>query len=193
MAKVKGSVLRSRVDFVEKKYGHEGLDRVLGILPEEDRQTLARGLLPAQWYPFALGERLEKAILKALGEEGRATFMELGRRSASYNLGGVHQVFVSAGDPHRLLSRAPAIYRLYYDTGSRSYEKTGIHACRLVTSASETFSEGDCLTVMGWHERAVEMCGGRDVVIDHPRCRVRGDVVCEYLISWQLATAGGDT
>lgn len=193
MANVKGSVLRSRVDFVEKKFGRERLDLVLGILPEEDRHTLERGLLPAQWYPFALGERLEKAILQVLGEDGRSTFMELGRRSAIYNLAGVHQVFVRAGDPHHLLSRAPSIYRLYYDTGSRTYEKTGEHACRLVTSDSEVFSEGDCLTVMGWHERAVEMCDGRDVAIDHPRCRARGDAVCEYLISWNLETSKGDT
>ncbi len=192
MANVKGSVLRSRVDFVEKKFGHERLDLVLGILSEEDRHTLKRGLLPAQWYPFALGERLEKAILQVLGEEGRSIFMELGRRSAMYNLGGVHQVFVRAGEPHHLLSRAPAIYKLYYDSGTRTYEKTGEDACRLVTSGTEDFSEGDCLTVMGWHERAVEICGGRNVVIDHSRCRARGDAVCEYLISWNLETTPGD-
>lgn len=193
MANVKGSVLRSRVDFVEKKFGREQLDQVLGSFSKKDRYTLERGLLPAQWYPFALGERLEKAILQVLGEEGRSIFMELGRRSATYNLAGVHQVFVRAGDPHHLLSRAPAIYQLYYDTGSRTYEKTGENSCRLITSNSEAFSDGDCLTVMGWHERAVEMCAGRDVSIQHPRCRARGDAVCEYLISWNLESIEGDT
>jgi len=193
MANVKGSVLRSRLDFVEKEFGRRRLDLVLETLPEDDRRILARGLLPAQWYPFALGERLEKALLQSLGEEGRSMFLEFGRRSATYNLTGVHKVFLHAGDPHRLLSRAPAIYKLYYDTGHRTYEKTGENSCRLVTHDSEVATEGDCLTVMGWHERAVEMCEGRAVVIDHPRCRARGDAVCEYLISWQLATPEGET
>jgi hypothetical protein len=193
MANVKGSVLRSRVDYVENQFGRQRLDQVLALLPEEDRHTFKSGLLPAQWYPFALGERLETAILQSLGEEGRSTFTDLGRQSATYNLGGVHKVFVRAGDPHHLLSRAPAIYKLYYDTGSRTYEKTGENACRLVTSDAEVTSVGDCLTVMGWHQRAVEMCDGRDVVTEHPRCRARGDAVCEYLISWNLETSKGDT
>ena len=193
MANVKGSVLRSRLDFVEKEFGREQLDLVLETLAEADRRILAGGLLPAQWYEFALEERFEKALLQVLGEEARATFLEFGRRSAVYNLDGVHKVFVHPGDPHRLLSRAPAIYKLYYDTGHRTYEKTGENSCRLVTHDAEVATEGDCLTVIGWHERAVEMCDGRDVVIDHPRCRARGDTVCEYLISWNLATPSGET
>ena len=193
MPNVKGSVLRSRLDFVEKKFGAPVLECVLTDLPEEERRTLGLGLLPAQWYPFALGESLEKAILRVLGEDGRRTFLDMGRKSAEYNLAGVHKVFVHSGNPHGLLSRAPAIYKLYYDTGHRTYEKTGERTCTLTTYESETFSEADCLTVIGWHERAVELCSGRHAVVDHPRCRARGDAVCEYLISWNLEPTTGET
>ena len=193
MPNVKGSVLRSRLDFVANKFGAPTLERVLAALPAEDRRILERGLLPAQWYPFGLGERLENAILGALGEGGRQTFLEMGRRSAEYNLAGVHKVFVHAGEPHQLLSRAPAIYQLYYDTGRRTYEKTGEKTCRLVTYESETFSEADCLTVIGWHQRAVELCAGLDAMVDHPSCRARGDDACEYLISWNLEPTTGET
>ena len=193
MPNVKGSVLRSRLDFVEQKFGAAVLARVQADLPAEDRTILSRGLLPAQWYPFALGESLENAILRVLGEDGRGTFLDMGRRSAEYNLAGVHKVFVHSGEPHRLLSRATAIYQLYYDTGHRTYEKLGDTSCRLITYESETFSVADCLTVIGWHQRAVELCAGRNVKVDHPRCRAQGEDACEYLISWNLDPTTGET
>jgi hypothetical protein len=46
--KVKGSVLKSRLAFVEKKSGAEGLDRVIGNLDPEDQKAL-RGLIPVAW------------------------------------------------------------------------------------------------------------------------------------------------
>jgi uncharacterized protein (TIGR02265 family) len=187
MPNVKGSVLRSRLDFVEQQFGKDGLFRLLERLPEPDRELLTKGLLPAQWYPFELGQRIDKVVMEVLAKGDRETFHQLGVRSADFNLKGVHQVFVHPGNPQSLLRRAPAIYKLYYDTGHRTYEETGESTCRLVTYDSESFSEADCLTVIGWHQRAVELCGGRNVAIDHPRCRAHGDTVCEYLISWQIA------
>jgi uncharacterized protein (TIGR02265 family) len=189
MPLVTGSVLRSRLDFVEQQFGKEGLVRLLERLPEPDRELLPKGLLPAQWYPFELGQRIDKVVMEVLAKGDRETFHQLGVRSADFNLKGVHQVFVHPGNPQSLLRRAPAIYKLYYDTGHRTYEETGESTCRLVTYDSESFSEADCLTVIGWHQRAVELCGGRNVAIEHPRCRAQGDTVCEYVISWQ--TAGG--
>jgi len=186
---VKGSVLRSRLDFVKGHFGDEGLSRLLASLSEDDRSVLTDGLLPAQWYPFDLGERLDSGIMRTLGGGSATTFRRLGARSAEVNLAGVHQVFVHPGDPHALLRRAPAIYKLYYDTGHRTYESLGPTSCRLVTHESESFSAADCETVIGWHERAVELCGGRNPRIEHPRCRARGAPVCEYVLSWDTGAA----
>ncbi|MFQ5718855.1 MAG: TIGR02265 family protein [Acidobacteriota bacterium] len=185
MSNVKGSVLLSRLDFVREQFGEEGLARLLDALSEEDRRVTTK-LLPAQWYTFDLGERIDSAVMNVLGKGAADTFLRLGFQSADVNLAGVHSVFVHAGDPHGLLRRAPAIYQLYYDTGHRTYEQTGENSCRLTTFDSEGFSEADCYTVIGWHQRAVEICGGENVEVDHVRCRARGDAVCQYEISWTL-------
>ena len=194
MPNVKGSVLRSRLEFVRDHFGAAGVQRLLDAMPDEDRVLLSGGLLPAQWYPFALGERLDRTVMQVLGGGDPEIFRRLGRRSADLNLAGVHAVFVHQSDPQALLRRAPAIYKLYYDTGYRVYEKIGERSCRLTTHASDSYSEADCLTVIGWHERAVELCGGHQPRVEHPNCRARGAPVCEYLISWgerRTARTGG--
>jgi predicted hydrocarbon binding protein len=54
----------------------------------------------------------------------------------------------------------------------------------LTTRDAETFSVPDCLTVVGWHRRALEMCGAKQVRIVEEECRARGGTACRYRISW---------
>ena len=86
----------------------------------------------------------------------------MGARSAEFNLGDTQKLFVQGRDPHGLLRSASAIYRLCYDTGSRTYHASGAHKAVLRTLQANAYSTWDCLTVVGWHEKAIELCGGRN-------------------------------
>jgi uncharacterized protein (TIGR02265 family) len=181
---VKGAVLHSRLAYVREKAGEEGVLRVLAKLPEEDRRILTSVLLAAGWYPFETNERLDRAISDEIGR-GEGVFRALGVASAAHNLGAVHRNFLSKRDPHGLLRQAASIFRLYYDTGRREYERTGEKSAVLRTYDCASFSRADCLTVVGWHEKAIELCGGRKVHVSETRCRARGDSHCEYVCTWE--------
>ncbi len=179
----RGSVILSRLAFVRKEKGDEAVQRVLRTLTAEDQQLFGGTVVSNVWYPFEAGERLDVAIAAELGG-GEATFKLMGARSAEFNLGDTQKLFVEGRDPHGLLRSASAIYRLYYDTGSRTYHASGGRKAVLRTLQSKTFSPWDCLTVIGWHEKAIEMCGGRNPRVTHTKCRARGDGLCEYLCEW---------
>jgi uncharacterized protein (TIGR02265 family) len=181
---IKGSILRARLAFVEGQAGKDGVERVLSRLPSEERARL-QGLLASKWYPFELGKRLDEAIVAVLGGGRLDYFMRLGAASAEENLGGVHKDFLVPGDPHAFLARAPMIYSFYYDKGRRDYAKLGPREAMLTTHDAETFSAADCLTVVGWHKKALEMCGAAGVGVSEEACRARGDAVCRYRVSWQ--------
>jgi hypothetical protein len=181
--KIKGSVLRSRLAFVEEQAGAEGLERVLARLSAEDREVLSR-LLPAGWYPFELGRLVDQAIVEVLGGGDENYFVRLGRDSATRNLTGVHRAFVRPGDPHGFLVQSPDIHVFYYDRGHRTYERTGEKEGVFTTYDAETFSTADCLTIVGWHTKALEMCGATGVRIVEEECRARGGQVCRYRVRW---------
>lgn len=181
--RIKGSVLRARLAFSEEHSGGKGLDAVLDRLPAADRPLL-KGLLASKWYPFELGQRLDQAIVAALGGGKPDFFLRLGEASAEKNLTGVHKDFLVPGDPHAFLARAPMIYSFYYDQGRRDYEKLGPREARLTTREAETFSTADCLTVVGWHKKALEMCGAGGVRVSEEECRARGGAVCRYRVCW---------
>ena len=181
--KIKGSILKSRLEFVRQAIGDNGLAEVLGSLSEEDQSLLGR-LVTVAWVDFELGQRLDNAIVKAMGGGSTRFFERLGEASAEVNLTTLHSAFMSEGDPQAFLAKAPQIYRVYYDVGWREYEQTGEREGILTTHEAETFSTTDCLTVIGWYRKALEMCGAKNVIIREETCRATGGDVCRYRVSW---------
>jgi uncharacterized protein (TIGR02265 family) len=185
-SRIKGGVLISRLNMLRQHGGQVRVDEVLRRLPPEDQAVLRKMILPIAWYPMELNLRLDSAIAEVLSpEDKRRAFIDMGRASAEESLHGAQHVFVRPGDPQFLLSQAPQIYRFYYAVGSRTYEKTGPKSAVLRTFGAENVTEADCLTIIGWHERAIELSGGRSVAVSHPQCRARGAPHCEYHCMWQ--------
>jgi uncharacterized protein (TIGR02265 family) len=184
-SRIKGHILLSRIQYVREVAGEARFLEVLASLPAEDRAILSGMILPVTWYSLDLNLRLDAAIAAVLSPGDRSrVFLEMGRASAEKNLTGVHRAYVRQGDPHFLLASTPLIYAAYYAVGNRTYEKTGERSATLRTQAVEIVSATDCLTVIGWHQRAIEMCGGTDVKVEETQCRTRGAPYCEYRCSW---------
>lgn len=183
MQQVKGSVLKSRLAFVAEHGGADAVARVLAELSPEDQQAL-KPVLTMKWYPFEVGKHLDEAIVRVVGGGRRDFFERLGAASAERNLATLHKSFLVEGDPQAFLAKAPQIYALYYETGRREYQRSGAREGVLTTHDAETFSGPDCLTVIGWYRRALEMCGARNVRILEDECRARGGAVCRYRVAW---------
>jgi uncharacterized protein (TIGR02265 family) len=183
---VKGAVLVARRAFVLEDFGKEAWSRVLEALAPEDRKVLQGLILPSTWYPFDLNDRLDRAIVSALGGGSQRVFEAMGTRSAEENLAGPHKHFLAPGDPAKFMTKAGRIYSFYYDTGRREWEPSGPNAGILTTHNAETFSNTDCLTVIGWYKKALEMCGAKQVKMTEETCRAKGGQVCRYRVSWAL-------
>ena len=183
MAGIKGSVLQSRLEFVEKELGAGVVERLLTLLEPRDRDEL-RHLLASRWYPFELGSRLDEAIARIAGQSRQEIFRKLGRASADANLRGPHRAFLRPNDPLAFLENTEVLYPFYYETGRRTFEAKGPGEGVLTTQGAEVYSAADCLTVCGWYERALALCGATDVHVEETQCRARGDQVCRYHLRW---------
>ncbi len=182
--KVKGAAILARRTFVSDEYGEGAWTKILDALPEEDQEALQSTMLTSTWHPFELNDRLDTAIAAVLGEGSREIFEKIGRTSARQNLAGPHRAFAARRDPAWFLSATDRIYGFYYDTGRRTYESTGATSGVITTYDAETFSETDCLTVIGWYKEALKMCGATEVEMTEDACRARGSAFCRYQISW---------
>lgn len=182
---IKGNVLLSRLKYVRERGGQAAFDAVMARLSPEDQAAFRGWILPIGWYPLELNLRLDDAIAAVLSPDDRTrVFLEMGRASAEANLNGPQKPYLRQGDPHFLLASAPRIYAAYYAVGRREYQRTGDRSATLRTYDAESVTATDCLTVVGWHVRAIELCGGKDAKVVETRCRTRGDACCEYQCAW---------
>jgi hypothetical protein len=183
---IKGLIFHSRKDFVIDNFGEDGWKSVVGSLSTEDQTLLDEIILTAKWYPFEVGERLDKAIVDKLGGGNDSIFMKIGAQSAQRSLTKVHKTFLTPGNPQAFMGKSNIIYKFYYDTGYREYKETGTKSGVVTTYEAETFSHPDCLTVIGWYEEALRMCGARNVSGVEEECRAKGGDVCRYRFSWDI-------
>jgi uncharacterized protein (TIGR02265 family) len=184
--KVKGTLLFARLKYLRAK-GEESFERVLRRLSREDQAVLRGLLLPSSWYPHNLLLRFEMTIVALLARGDRSElFLDMGRFAADTNLGpgGVQRPYLREGDPHFLLRNLPRMYMSQHSAGARTYEPTGPRSCVIRTSAGEEPNAEDCLTTVGWLQRAIELSGGTAVVVEERSCRARGKGSCDYHCSW---------
>lgn len=188
--KIKGNILLSRIAFIEQHFGKAGIEKVMASLPAEDQKLFWGMIGNVGWYPFEVGRRLDDAIVRELGGGNSSVFEEIGVASAKTNLTTVHKLSITPGNPQAFLGQAPAIYRLYYDTGRREYLQTGQRSGELTTYDAESFSVADCLTVIGWYKEALHMCGARNVQMVEVACRALGAEFCRYRVEWDSVEHG---
>jgi hypothetical protein len=183
---VKGAVLLSRKEFVREEFGDEAWQKVLAAVSPANRAKFEGMLLSSGWYPFEINADLDRAIVEVLGRGDRNILKKIGARSARTNLAGAHQAFLKKGNPGAFMAGTDRIYRFYYDEGHREYQSTGPASGVITTFDAATFSENDCLTVIGWYEEALRMCGASNVQIVEEPCRARGGAHCRYAVSWTV-------
>ena len=184
--KIKGLVLQARREFVKEHFDEAAWDTVCKALPLQDQELLQDMIFAGKWYPFEIGERLDKAIVNVLGKGKASIFEDIGAQSAQRSLLKEHKSFLTPGDPQSFMKKANIIYKFYYDTGYREYKETGENSGVMITYKAETFSAPDCLTVIGWYKQALKLCGVKHVDVVEEECRARGGSCCRYRFRWEM-------
>ncbi len=184
--KIKGTVIAARRQFVKDHFGEEAWSKVVSMMPAQDQELLKGTILSSEWYAFEIGNRLDKAIVQALGKGKESVFEELGAESARRSLAKEHKPFVVNSDPQAFMKKAGLIYKFYYDAGYREYKETGPTSGVITTYGAETYSVPDCLTVIGWYKEALKICGAQDATGFEEECRAKGGAFCRYRFQWKI-------
>lgn len=183
---IKGTLLLARMKYLRAQ-GPEKAERVLKHLSTPDQAILRGVLLPSSWYGSDVLLRLEMTIAAVLARGDRSElFKDMGRFAADTNLGpnGVQRPFLKEGDPQYLLRNVPRMYASQHSLGTRTYEQAGPRGAFIRTIEGEEPHADDCLTAVGWLQRAIALSGARDVHVVETTCRARGGSCCEYRCAW---------
>ncbi len=192
--KVQGSLIKSRLLYLQMKHGIATLKRILQDLDEADRATLTKTVFVGEWYELGLLIRLDAAIVAALGATTPNILEALGAFSAELNIGGTYESLVQR-DVDGFLRLSAVVSPTFQTFGSARYEPeqtTGPTRAGTVCLAYDLPPPSQyCQSGIGYFQRAVELCGGVNPDVTVTSCRREGSAECRFRICWQ--SSGGST
>jgi hypothetical protein len=185
VAQVKGTVFLTTQTWVTTRVGEEGWRRVLAAVPPADRSVLEM-TVPVGWYPLDVEDRLNVIVDKVLGRGDLGLMPLIGRFGAEQEMRGVYKFFLKALTPANVLEKGTEFWHRYQDTGTWAILKDQPGRVRTILEGWGSRELATHLRLTAYLGRVVELTGAKNARLEHPRCKARGDKVCEFIGTWEV-------
>jgi len=180
---VRGTVIRSIDEFV-KMHHPAGHAEWLAKLPPESVAIL-KSAGNTKWYPVPEGVLIPTQVMcDMFYDDPRKGAWESGRYSAQSALTGIYKIFVLISTPTFLLKRATRIISTFYDPSELEVASSTDNSMVILYKTLPAKSELIECRIAGWMERALEMCGCKNLSVKIPRSLGKDDEVFEVNIRW---------
>lgn len=176
---VKGSMLRSRFEWLKESHPDVDKDAVIAALPTETSTRLKRGLLSSSWYPFGDLIHLDRYLWERFKGEMPDILQEFGRYSAKKNL-----TVMSVMTPHEFFRNSVKLHDRFQDFGKAEYEQTGPTSGKMVYLDYPCYSPVFCESAFGFFEQCLILFGASAPKVSEPQCHCRGDSSCTFSMTW---------
>lgn len=177
--RIKGGMIRAHLDWIRKKQGEEGVQRILKTLDRTAAQEISNALATT-WVSFASLIALDKAISAEFGSDA---VRDLGHFSARQNLATTYRIY-KRDDIHDFFRHSAALHSQFQDFGSAKYEQAGPHSGRMIHSGYPSYSPLYCASAIGYYQEAIAIHGGKSPSVTESSCHCAGDKACIFELSW---------
>lgn len=181
----KGTAVIATRDFVKTRHGEEGLQKLMKSLDPDTAKSYSRIILSNNW--FDLQKMLVEPSVKIselFYNNDKKVFWEIGRHSADHGLKGIYRLFVKVGSPQFILSKAGSILPTYYNPSEMEGEVIDKNKFSVRIIKFEKYSDVVEMRIGGWIEKALEICGCKNIKIEIPKSFLKKDDHTQYLINW---------
>lgn len=182
---VKGTAIKSISEYVKKNYKDRYYDW-LNTLPEESKKIMKDGIYATDWYPLEVAAVIPtKMVGEMFFNDAKKGAWESGRYSAELGLTGVYKLYVRMSKPGHIIARAGKIFSTYYRPSTIIIENETANTVDLTITEFETPNEVIDYRIAGWMEKALELSGCEDVVVNITESLAKGGAKTTFNMSWR--------
>lgn len=182
---IKGSAVKSIAEFIKQHHADRYQDW-LDSLPDDSKKIFLEPVLPSRWYPLNESAVVPTKHLAELffDKDEEKGAWQSGRYSAEMALTGIYKFFIMAASPFFIISKASKILSTYYRPSDIVVvEKGNSWVIVNITLFDEPSLIIEC-RICGWIQRALEISGAKDVIVNVQKSMAKGDDVTELRMSW---------
>ncbi len=184
-AKVRGSSLASRIDWVRQMHGENGLANLIGDLTPAGRNLIHAPVDAKAWYSFPLFLDLSIAIDRRFGKGDYTLLTEIARWGCHRTVPSLYQMFIRMGSVDWVLGKAAKLWNEHFNVGVIEVHRE--LGQRRAFGEMRDFPRphlAHCSAVMGFAMGAVELSGEKNVRGSMMSCRALGSERCVARIVW---------
>ena len=183
---VQAASIRSREAFVRERFGPEGVRRFREGASRELTRILDGQSSGGGWAPFARQIEATELIDRLFGAGDLALANELGASVATHDAGVWKSLFMRAVPPALMARIIPSLWSHYYrHGGALRMQITGASALTIREEGFPAPHRAHCLAMIGWARATLEQGPRTDVRVTEHCCRMRGEEVCEFHVTWR--------
>ena len=183
-AAVKGTMLQAHLAWAAQRLGPDWKARLRPHLDAGAAASVDRDVLATEWVPLARLVQIDRAIAREAGGAPERAFGELGRQSATVNLGSVYKAFVP-DEPHTFFEQMAFLHDRFMNFGRCAYERSGPRSGRIRMEGYPEYSPVFCVSATGYYEGALLMMHvPGPVVVREIACQCAGDEACVFEMAW---------
>jgi hypothetical protein len=182
----KGTAVRAIKEYVVREFGTRGYEQWLLRIPDPSKAIFKGAVLASGWYPARDGVIEPLRAMCELFYRGDADgARQQGRFSADQDLRGVYKAFVKVASPQFLMRNVAAIWGSYYTDTKATATKLAEKTVRLEINNIDPDNPYNQHAIIGWAERALEICGCREITITADNKPAGGRANYRFEISWK--------
>ncbi|RJE72708.1 hypothetical protein [Reichenbachiella sp. MSK19-1] len=180
---VRGSVLISIDEFMKSEHVSQ-YDAWKKNLSKNTLQLLDK-VGPQKWCPVEDGVIDPTVQLcKLCYDDPKKGAWESGRYSAKVSLSGVYKIFVLVSTPAFMLKRSSRVMTTFYNPTNIEVKNTTDKSMLLHLTELPVNNELLEYRIGGWMEKALEICGCKNLQFNITSSLSKGDKFTAYDISW---------
>jgi hypothetical protein len=182
----KGSSLITTREFVKKNFGEDGLKRWLEALSPESKKLFASAIISTSWYSLKDGlvDPTRKICGMFYNGDLRGAW-EAGRHSAEHGLNGIYKFFIQIASPQFIIKKASTILPTYYRPSVMKASEVGPNGAIVEILEFKEISDVIESRVAGWMEKALEICGCKNINVAFIKSMAHGQGRTQYVIKWE--------
>ncbi|MBU0981614.1 hypothetical protein KKC94_02885 [Patescibacteria group bacterium] len=181
---IKGSCVKSVVDYIKEAYKDEGFEKFLTVLSGEDRKVVEMKILPSSWYDMEFYERILTGINICFIGVDPNLGEKIGKKIITDGLKGIYRVFLGALSQNYILTQSPRLWSRYFDGEKLEILEASDFSLKMGVVGDHKPSQLYCDIMVGAIIGFIEITGGNNVKAEEVACRADGNSRCEFSYTW---------
>lgn len=184
MLQIKGIALKSTINYIKLKLKEEGFLKFKKELSADAQSIFGTPILSSNWYDVNLLVEIMSKVPEILKREPKEVWWEMGRYSCEDGLNTVYKIFYKLGSPEFIIKRAGQVFNNYYSQGNFFVVSHSLSSAQVQIKDFPIPHPCICTRISGWMERAIELSGGKNVLVKHSLCIFQKQTVEEWKANW---------